>query len=360
MSLQKTSVVVVDDSSLMLKMITSGLEAEGDIVVVGQAKNPHEARDMIKIHNPDVVTLDVEMPGMNGLEFLEKIMSLRPMPVIMVSTLTTAGTDVTLNALHIGAVDAVAKPAGREGLSIFGGELRQKVRMARNARVQRWTPTSQPNAGPKNIASSPVATVGNAHGVSLIAIGASTGGVSAIFDVIQGFPRNAPPIVITQHMPARFTPRFAARLGQQFPFDVKEAEDGETIHSGQIRVAPGDRHLSVVREAGHIRTKLDGTTGPISGHIPSVDVLFNSVCSSIGSAAIGIILTGMGRDGAAGLRALRNTGAFTLGQNEASCVVYGMPKAASNLGALDAELALSQIAPRVCQFLNSPNARKRA
>lgn len=357
----RTRVVVVDDSALMLKMISTGLEADGDIEVVGQAKSPQEARELIKRYNPDVVTLDVEMPGMNGLEFLEKIMSLRPMPVIMVSTLTTAGTDVTLNALHIGAVDAVPKPAGRDGLAKFGVELRQKVRMARSARVQRWQPKAAPaKAAPTNIAPQRTLSVSNASGIELIAIGASTGGVSAIFDVVQGLASNCPPIVITQHMPARFTPRFAQRLGADFPFDVKEAEEGEIIHSGQIRVAPGDRHLSVTREGGRIRTKLDTTTGPISGHIPSVDVLFNSVCSSIGAATIGIILTGMGRDGAAGLCAMRKAGAFTIGQDEASSVVYGMPKSAAALGALDVELDLHQIAPRVCQFLNSPSAKKRA
>ncbi|MEO0913723.1 MAG: CheB methylesterase domain-containing protein, partial [Pseudomonadota bacterium] len=211
-----------------------------------------------------------------------------------------------------------------------------------------------------NVATPATLPISASHGIELIAIGASTGGVSAIFDVVQGLPANCPPIVITQHMPARFTPRFAQRMGSQFPFDVKEAEEGEVLRAGQIRVAPGDRHLSIGREGGRIRTKLDSTSGPISGHIPSVDVLFNSVCSSIGAAAIGIILTGMGRDGAAGLRALRNAGAFTLGQSEASCIVYGMPKAAAALSALDVELDLAQIAPRVCQFLNSPSARKRA
>ncbi|QHQ36888.1 protein-glutamate methylesterase/protein-glutamine glutaminase [Algicella marina] len=357
----RTRVVVVDDSSLMLKMITASLEAEGDIDVVGQARNPQEAREIIKRTDPDVVTLDVEMPGMNGLEFLEKIMSLRPMPVIMVSTLTKAGTDVTLSALHIGAVDAVAKPAGREGLAIFGNELRVKVRNSRGARVRKWVPAQGRATGSTNVGGrGGAAPLSRISGVDLIAIGSSTGGVAALFDVVAGLPPNGPPIVITQHMPARFTGRFAARLGQQYAFDVKEAEHGEPIHAGQIRVAPGDRHLCIQRENGRIVTRLDGNSGPISGHIPSVDVLFNSVCSAIGASSIGLILTGMGRDGAAGLRAMRNAGAFTIGQNESSCVVYGMPKAAAALNALDEELDLSQIGPRVCQFLNSPGARKRA
>ncbi|MEM9428184.1 MAG: chemotaxis response regulator protein-glutamate methylesterase [Pseudomonadota bacterium] len=354
---QRTRAVVVDDSPLMLKMITGALQEEGDIEVVAQAKDPHEARSLIKAHDPDVVTLDVEMPGMNGIEFLEKIMALRPMPVVMVSTLTSAGTDVTLNALQIGAVDAVAKPSGRDGLTRFGVELRQKVRAARNARVLR---RPQPTASaPRPAAPPPAVPVGN-HGAEVIAIGSSTGGVTALNEVMAGIPPNAPPILITQHMPARFTSRFAARMNGQFSLDVREATDGEALRPGTVRIAPGDRHLSLVRDGGQLKLRLDGTSGPISGHIPSVDVLFNSVCSVVGRNAIGVILTGMGRDGAAGLRGIKNAGGLTLGQSEASCVVYGMPKAAMALGAVTEELDVSQIAARICQFLNSPAAKKRA
>ncbi len=351
---EKIRVVVVDDSPLMLKMISGALEQERDIVVVAQAKEPHEARTLIKQHDPDVVTLDVEMPGMSGIEFLEKIMALRPMPVVMVSTLTAAGTEVTLNALQIGAVDAVAKPSGRDGLARFGVELRQKVRTASNARVGRRQPAAAKPMAP------PRAVPQGGSAIELNASGSSTGGGTALNAVIAGLPTLAPPIVITQHMPARFTARFADRLNGQFPFDVAEAQHNAPLKPGQIRVAPGDRHMTVAREGGRLVTRLDDVSGPISGHIPSVDVLFNSVCSTVGRQAIGVILTGMGRDGAAGLRGMRNAGSVTLGQNEESCVVYGMPKAAMMLGAVAEELDISQIPVRISQFLNSPAARKRA
>ena len=237
----KVRVVVVDDSPLMLKMISGGLVSDGDIDVVGLAKDAQEARQLIKATNPDVVTLDVEMPGMNGLEFLEKIMSLRPMPVIMVSTLTTAGTDVTLNALDIGAVDAVAKPSGRDSLAVFGAELRQKVRMARSAKVQRREPGAARVRTAVNVASVGVPAISMNHGCELIAIGSSTGGVTAVTELVSCLPSNCPPIVITQHMPARFTSRFASRLGHQFPFDVKEAEEGELLRPGEFAHALSPR-----------------------------------------------------------------------------------------------------------------------
>lgn len=354
-------VIVVDDSPLMLKMISSGLRAEGDIDVVAQAKDTREAREMIKKYNPDVVTLDVEMPGMNGLEFLEKIMSLRPMPVIMVSTLTKAGTEVTLSALQIGAVDAVAKPVGRDGLKTFSTELRHKVRMAKSARVSRWIPPTNVASTEKTITHQKLPEVTHAHQrCRLIAIGASTGGVTAIGELLAGIPANMPPIVITQHMPAQFTERFADRLNGRFPLDIKQARHGEFLTPGQVRIAPGDAHLCVVKDGGKLVTNLDYETGRISGHVPSVDVLFNSVCSAAGSLAIGIILTGMGRDGAAGLRAMHNSGAMTFGQSEASCVVYGMPRVAMSLNAVSQELDLHKIPTHICDFLNAPSAKKSA
>ncbi len=354
---QKIRVIVVDDSPLMLKMIARGLEAGGDIEVVATAQDPHEARALIKQHDPQVVTLDVEMPGMNGIEFLQKIMTLRPMPVIMVSTLTAAGADVTLNALEIGAVDAVAKPAGREGLADFGAELRNKAKTASKAQVRRWEPPTKQAASPVPVQSAAEMT---ASGCRLLAIGASTGGVSAISDVLSELPANLPPIVITQHMPPQFTSRFADRLNSQLPFDIKEAREGETLHPGQVRIAPGDAHLCVVKSGKGFETRLDRQTGPISGHTPSVDVLFNSVCSAVGANAIGVILTGMGRDGAAGLRAMRNAGSMTYGQSEASCTVYGMPRVAMSLGAVAEELDIRRIPSRICDFLNRPAARERA
>lgn len=354
----KIRVIVVDDSPLMLRMIASGLTRDGDIEVVACAKNPYEARELIKHHSPDLVTLDVEMPGMNGIEFLEKIMALRPMPVIMVSTLTVIGADVTLNALHIGAVDAVAKPSGREGLNIFGEELRQKARAASRATVNRWRPSNTAACSSQPSYAADIAPL--ASGCKLIAIGASTGGVGAIYDLVSNLPNHVPPIVITQHMPAHFTGRFASRLNSQLNFDVAEAADGEALKAGQVRIAPGNAHLSVTRSGGKLRTTLDPASGPISGHTPSVDVLFNSVCTSVGADAVGIILTGMGRDGAAGLRAMRNTGSMTYGQSEASCTVYGMPRIAMNLNAVVRELDIHKIPVHLWEYLNAPPTKKRA
>lgn len=355
---KKIRVIVVDDSPLMLRMISSSLERDGDISVVACAQSPLEARELIKLHNPDLVTLDVEMPGMNGIEFLEKIMALRPMPVIMVSTLTAAGAEVTLTALQIGAVDAVAKPAGRDGLATFGEALRLKARTASKARVKRWAPNTAQKSAPATSQRSRI--INMASGVELIAVGASTGGVGAIFDLLSHLPTEIPPIVITQHMPAQFTERFATRLNHQLEFNVAEAVDGESILPGQVRIAPGDAHVCVQKYSGTIRTSLDRETGPISGHIPSVDVLFNSVCTSVGASAVGIILTGMGRDGAAGLRAMRNAGSMTYGQSEESCTVYGMPRVAMSMDAVVKELDIFQIPPSLCEFLNAPAAKKRA
>lgn len=346
--------VVVDDSKLMRQIIVTALQADGNISVVGEAADTTEARGLIRQLNPDVITLDVEMPGMNGIEFLKKIMELRPMPVIMVSTLTAAGTDVSLAALHLGAVDAIQKPAGREDVARFARALRDKVVMARGARVARRGQPS-PGTGPLP----PMPGDARARVPELIAIGASTGGVNALSQVLTALPARVPPILITQHMPANFTARFAARLNNALPQHVAEASDGEVLRPDQIRIAPGDRHLGVHNAAGRLTVKLD-ESGPISGHRPSVDVLFNSVSTAVGPRALGVILTGMGRDGAAGLRAMRNTGAYCIAQNEASCVVYGMPKAARELQAIDEELDLAQIGQRICEILNPGAARKTA
>ncbi|MHA3915783.1 protein-glutamate methylesterase/protein-glutamine glutaminase [Halovulum sp. GXIMD14793] len=353
----KIRVVVVDDSPLMLKMISSGLEQDGDIDVVATAQNPIDARSLIKAHDPDLITLDVEMPGMNGIEFLEKIMTLRPMPVIMVSTLTEAGADVTLQALQIGAVDAVAKPVGRQGLAEFGEELRRKARAASTARVQKWVP---PTSASATLNSAALRLGKTPSGCKLIAIGASTGGVSAIHDVLSGLPVDLPPIVITQHMPPQFTTRFADRLNNQLGFDVAEATEGEALKPGAVRIAPGDAHLCVARNGNGLEARLDRATGPISGHVPSVDVLFNSVCTAVGGATVGIILTGMGRDGAAGLRAMRNAGSMTFGEAESSCTVYGMPRVAMSMNAVIEELHIRRISGRLCDFLNTSAVKERA
>jgi len=327
-------VVVVDDSPTMRGLISATLRRDPDLQVVGAAGDPLEAREMIKELNPDVITLDIEMPNMNGLEFLERIMRLRPMPVVMVSTLTQAGADATLRALELGAVDCVAKPTSvqaSEGLS----ELAAKVKVAARASVR-----------PAGRIAQPKVRTGYAPADTVLAIGSSTGGVEALLTILANFPETCPPTVITQHMPATFTKSFAARLDRICGGRVEEATDGAPLEVGRVYLAPGgETHLEVVR-AGGLRCRLrQGDL--ISGHRPSVDALFNSVAHAAGANACGVILTGMGRDGAAGLKAMRDAGARTVGQDEASCVVYGMPRAAFETGAVERQASLADIGPTV-------------
>ncbi len=322
-------VLVVDDSATMRGLITAALRRDQEIEVVGTAGDPIEARAAIKALNPDVLTLDIEMPNMNGLEFLEKIMRLRPMPVVMLSTLTLSGADATLQALELGAFDCVAKPANIASTPEVFDELIQKIKSASRSSVR-----------PRMTPSAPTARrAGYRANGSLVAIGSSTGGVEALLSIIGRFPEGCPPTVITQHMPATFTKSFAARLDRACGARVEEAYDGAPLEPGHIYVAPGgSAHLEVVR-AGGLRCRLrEGE--PVSGHRPSVDVLFKSVADAAGAAALGVILTGMGRDGAQGLLAMRGVGARTLGQDEATCVVYGMPRAAFELGAVERQLPL--------------------
>lgn len=325
-------VLVVDDSATMRSLISAVLGKDPEIEVVGQAADPYEAREAIKALNPDVITLDVEMPNMNGIDFLEKIMRLRPMPVVMVSTLTTRGAEITLEALEIGAVDCVAKPStgGLEGFR----ELPGKVKAAARARVRPLDRTAGAPA-PARIAHEPDGR--------LIAIGSSTGGVEALIAILSRFPNNCPPTVITQHMPEGFTRSFAERLDRLCAPRVEEASDGAPLDVGRVFVAPGGlNHLEV---AGGTRLRCRVAPGePVNGHRPSVDVLFSSVAKAVGPRAVGAILTGMGRDGARGLLEMREAGARTVGQDEASCVVYGMPKAAFELGAVERQAPLEKIA----------------
>jgi len=324
-------VLVVDDSATMRGLISAALRRDKDIEVVGTAGDPIEARAAIKALNPDVITLDIEMPNMNGLEFLEKIMRLRPMPVVMMSTLTLAGADATLQALEIGAFDCVAKPVNVANGAEAYAELTQKVKSASKSAVRART-TSTP---------APRRAGYRANG-SLVAIGSSTGGVEALLSIISRFPEGCPPTVVTQHMPAAFTKSFAARLDRACGARVEEAYDGAPLEPGRVYVAPGGpAHLEVVRSGG-LRCRLrEGD--PVSGHRPSVDVLFKSVSEATGAASLGVILTGMGRDGAQGLLAMRNVGARTLGQDESTCVVYGMPRAAFEIGAVERQLPLSAL-----------------
>jgi two-component system chemotaxis response regulator CheB len=294
---------------------------------------------MIKDLTPDVLTLDVEMPNMNGLEFLEKIMRLRPMPVVMVSTLTQKGTEVTLSALEIGAVDCFAKPTDNIGthLEECSRELCEKVRTAASARVRAYVRREAPVISVK-----PDFNPGN----TVVAIGSSTGGVEALIEVLSHFPKNCPATVITQHMPPHFTTSFADRLNRLCQPSVSEARDGAILAPGQVYLAPGGEAHLEVHGVGVLRCRLSNTEA-VNGHRPSVDVLFNSVAATVRQNAIGVILTGMGRDGASGLLAMRKNGAATLGQDEASSVVYGMPRVAQELGAVERQFALHQIGQEV-------------
>lgn len=334
-------VLVVDDSPTMRGLITAVLNQDPDVNVIGQAGDAMEARAAIKQLNPDVVTLDIEMPNMNGLEFLEKIMKLRPMPVIMVSTMTHRGAEATLAALEIGAFDCVAKPQPGEARPF--GELADKVKAAaRSQHRYHGAPQVQPAATATPAADFRV-------GRKIVAIGSSTGGVEALIAVLQKFPRNCPPTVITQHMPPTFTKSFAERLNRLCAPVVEEATDGARLEIGKIYLAPGgERHLQVSNASAPCCRLVERP--PVNGHRPSVDVLFDSVAELAGRNAVGVILTGMGRDGASGLLKMRHAGARTIGQNEKTCVVYGMPRVAYELGAVEHQLPLTSIGEEILKL----------
>ena len=332
-------VLVVDDSALMRQMLTAILSADPKILVVGSAPDPYVAREKIKALNPDVLTLDVEMPRMDGIAFLERLMTLRPMPVVMVSTLTQKGTDITMRALELGAVDVFCKPSSDEegGLAAHAQELIDMVKGAALARVR-----------PLGDRVKPSTQVNNVYRTNnrLVAIGASTGGVEALRDIVLALPADSPPVVITQHMPPHFTLSFAQRLNGLAAVSVCEATHEQRILRGHVYIAPGAIHMTVRRSGATYVTHLHD--GPlVSGHKPSVDVLLHSVAGACGDAAVGVILTGMGRDGADGLLAMRKAGASTIGQDESSCVVYGMPKVAKEIGAVQTELPLAHIAAEI-------------
>ncbi len=337
---KKIRVLIVDDSAVMRDMLGSLLAAHADIELVGSAFDPFDAREKIKLLQPDVITLDVEMPKMDGLSFLEKIMHLRPMPVVMVSTLTGRGTDTAIAALQLGAVDCLAKPSLHHAAEVqqFSDSLIEKIRTASRARVStRKAPLQRVQHGRGNP---------SLNAPKLIAMGASTGGVEALSEVLTHLPKNVPPIVITQHMPPLFTASFAKRLDSMCGLEVVEAKDGMPIKSGQVAIAAGGVHLRVARANAHCVCVFDDAAA-VSSHKPSVDVLFQSVAEQVGAAALGIIFTGMGRDGARGLLAMREAGAHTIGQDEASSVVYGMPRVAFELGAVSEVRSLSQMASAI-------------
>ncbi|MDC8012893.1 protein-glutamate methylesterase/protein-glutamine glutaminase [Tahibacter soli] len=330
-------VLVVDDSALVRQMLTEVLGRDPGLVVVGAAPDPYVAREMIKRLEPDVVTLDVEMPRMDGLTFLDNLMRLHPLPVVMVSSLTEAGAEATLDALELGAVDYVAKPksAVAHGIEAYADELRAKVRAAAGARPQRRRAATTVR---------PAATaLGYRTTDRLIAIGASAGGTEAIRVVLQNMPADAPAIVVTQHIPATFSRAFAERMDRSTAMSVCEAADGQQIVPGHCYIAPGDRHLVIERSGARWCCRLSDAA-PEHHHRPSVDVMFRSVAQNVGRNAVAAILTGMGEDGARGLLQLCDAGVPTVAQNEATSVVWGMPGAAVRMGAVREVLPLDRIA----------------
>jgi two-component system chemotaxis response regulator CheB len=347
---RKTRVLVIDDSALIRKLLSEIVNAESDMECIGAAADPIAAREMIRSLNPDVLTLDVEMPKMDGLDFLERLMRLRPMPAVMVSTLTDKGSETTLRALELGAVDFVAKPKFdiASGLREYAEEITDKIRIAATARIKRHGVT------PNTVAKTPAKMLGNrlASTEKLIIIGASTGGTEAIKDVLVALPPDCPGILIAQHMPPGFTKSFAERLDRLCRISVKEAEGGERVLPGTAFIAPGHSHLLLKRSGANYVTELSQSE-PVNRHRPAVDVLFRSAAQHAGKNAIAVILTGMGKDGAAGMRELHEAGAHTIAQDEASCVVSGMPKEAIAAGGVDEIVALDGIAGRVLAKLGS-------
>ncbi|MEN8719637.1 MAG: chemotaxis response regulator protein-glutamate methylesterase [Oceanococcaceae bacterium] len=336
------SILIVDDSALARHVLTEILSKIPDFKVLGAAQDPLVARGMIKELNPDVITLDVEMPRMDGLVFLENLMRLRPTPVIMVSSLTTRGADVTLRALELGAVDFVAKPALglADGLRKHAGELAAKIRIAANARVQPLT--QSPGQSKPTLASLSAKGTGYRTTHKVIAMGASTGGTEALREVIQVLPADMPAIVVTQHIPESFSRPFADRMNKVSAMTVLQAEDQSPILPGHVYVAPGSHHMEVVRSGARWLVRLLDTP-PVNRHRPAVDVMFDSVVDACGTNAMGVLLTGMGADGAQGLLRLRQGGAHTVAQDEESSVVWGMPGAAVKLGAAAQVLNLRDI-----------------
>jgi two-component system chemotaxis response regulator CheB len=343
-------VLVVDDSAVMRQFLTTLLEADPEIKVVGTAPDPLVARDKIKALNPDVVTLDVEMPHMDGVSFLRRIMTLRPMPVVMISTLTQAGAETTLEALEIGAVDFIAKPTSLAGdMAALAIELQTKVKHAARTRVgARRAPS---------VAAPPRKERLHRPTNKIVLVGASTGGVEALKVLLMHLPEKCPPILITQHMPPRFTAAFAERLNRECPMTISEAKDGDVVTHGHAYIAPGAHHLKLIRHNGKFLCQLSDEP-PTTGHRPSVDVLFGSGVRAAGRLAVAVILTGMGKDGAQGMFDLRQAGAVTLGQDEASSLVYGMPKAAFERGAVMHQHPLSHMAEAIMDACESTSQER--
>jgi len=334
----KIKVLVLDDSMVFREVLSRGLSVDPDIIVVAKAENPYDAIDKIERFQPDVITCDVQMPKMDGIEFIRQLMPQHPVPVIVVSAISES----VLEALNVGAVDFVTKPNVQSPQSVenFIKDLICKVKAAKKAKVVTLEDTLETD----------VSSVSKIQSKKVIAIGASTGGTEAIYKVLKTLPKEIPGIVIVQHIPPQFSKMFATRLNQQTHFEVLEAKKGDYLEMGRVLIAPGDQHMKIQRVGD--RFKVDVFYGDrVNGHCPSVDVLFNSVAKEGGDKAIGVILTGMGYDGAKGLLSMRRHGSRTLGQDEGSSVVYGMPKAAYEVGAVERQLPLEQISKGICQLL---------
>lgn len=349
-------VLVVDDSALIRSLLSDIINASSDMRVVAAAPDAERAWEQVVRLKPDVVTLDVEMPGINGLAFLERLMREAPVPVVMISSYTESGSEATLKALELGAVDFLAKPRQISGGSVAGyaEEVREKVRAAAAARIGQEKPPAQIGSAPVR----PISEVLDARVLRerVICIGASTGGTEAIKEVLSRFPAEMPPILIVQHMPEMFTGSFAKRLDDLSRVTVKEAQDGEPMKPGVAYLAPGHSHLMVKRHASGYACVLS-REAPVNRHRPSVDVLFHSAARELGANALGVILTGMGKDGAQGMLAMRQAGAWNIAQDEASCVVWGMPREATLNGAAHEVTSLKSIANQVLARLKSVERR---
>jgi two-component system chemotaxis response regulator CheB len=343
---RKIRVLIVDDSALIRQLLSEMVDSQPDMQTVGTASDPVVAREMVRSLDPDVITLDVEMPRMDGLEFLERLMRLRPTPVLMVSTLTEQGSDITMRALELGAVDFVTKPKLDivRGMGEYVEEIADKIRAASRARIKR-------GVRPPARALPPIG--GRLTSTEkLIVVGASTGGTEAIKDLLVALPPDCPGILIAQHMPEGFTTSFAKRLDSLSRLSVKEAQDGERVLPGHAYIAPGHSHLLLKRSGANYVAQLS-QAAPVNRHRPSVDVLFRSVAEHAGANSMGVILTGMGRDGAQGMLELHRAGAYTFAQDEESCVVFGMPREAIALGGVDEVAPMSEMAVRLLRRLSS-------
>jgi two-component system, chemotaxis family, protein-glutamate methylesterase/glutaminase len=349
----KIRVLVVDDSAVVRGLLSRAINSQPDMTVIAVASDPIAAIERLKASTPDVLTLDVEMPRMDGLKFLEKLMRIRPLPVVMVSSLTGRGAEVTMRALELGAVDFVAKPVATdaESLAAYTEEVADKVRAAAASRVSRKTARAAraPDLSPRDAERPSPARSAGLPSDKTIVIGASTGGVEALREVLESLPQDMPPILIAQHMPGGFTRTFAQRLDAHCNIRVKEAEDGELLVQGSAYIAPGDWHMLVERKQGRLAIRLsDGA--PVNRHRPSVDPLFRSAAQTAGAKCIGVMLSGMGADGAQAMLELRQKGAHNIAQDEASCVVFGMPKQAIAAGAVHDVLPLREISARLVEL----------